>query len=159
MPSKPPLGKPRRFARPWVMAAAVVVLAAGSGLAWWALGDGDPLGHVELSGGKLVRDSEDEDCDDTDDYTYNDCDEDTYEFLYKITNEGDEPANYTVIVNAFDEDGDYIGQAYVGARHIGPGDNEADSGEFDKYSEMGDHDIADIATVKVAHVERMPLAN
>ncbi|MGJ3561788.1 hypothetical protein ACR6C2_40245 [Streptomyces sp. INA 01156] len=50
-------------------------------------GGGDPLEHVEISGGRLV-------VDDTDIYSYNDCDTDadeTYTFTYEITNKGTGP--------------------------------------------------------------------
>ncbi|MFI2374877.1 hypothetical protein ACH5AO_07385 [Streptomyces sp. NPDC018964] len=154
--------------RTLTIAAAVVVvlLLAAAGVSWWALADeDDPIGHVEVSGGKLVTDDGDtyEDCDDTDVYTYNDCDTDTdetYEFVYKITNEGDGPANYSVIVNAFDEDGDFIGQTYIGSTHLAAGKTDADKSEFNEYSEFEDErELSDIASVKVAHVERVALAN
>lgn len=148
------------------VASVVALLLVGGGVAWWALADGeDPIDHVEVSGGKLVTDDSGayEDCDDTDDFTYNDCDTDTdetYEFVYKITNEGDEPANYSVIVNAFDEDGDFVGQTYIGSMHLAVGKTDADKGEFNEYSEFEDRrELSDIASVKVAHVERVALAN
>ncbi|MFI1417681.1 hypothetical protein ACH4VX_06760 [Streptomyces sp. NPDC020731] len=152
--------------RALIIAAVVVLLLAGGGVAWWALADeGDAIDHVEVSGGKLVTEDSDayEDCDDTDDYTYNDCDSDTdetYEFVYRITNEGDEPANYSVIVNAFDEDGDFVGQTYLGSTHLAAGRTDADKSEFNEYSEFDDkRELSDIASVKVAYVERVALAN
>jgi hypothetical protein len=124
------------------------------------------MDHVEVSGGKLTESEnslldDGEECDDSDEFSYNDCDATTaYEFVYKITNEGDEPANYAVIVNGFDEDGDFVGQAFVSATHLSPGKTDADTGEFDEYVELeGDHTLSDIASVKVAHVERVALAN
>ncbi|MFE1440579.1 hypothetical protein [Streptomyces sp. NPDC058739] len=163
-PKTAPLRRPGKGAL--IAAAAVVVLLAGGGLAWWALaGDGDPIDHVEVSGGKLTSD-DNEDCDDTDEFTYNDCDsysesDDTvYEFDYKITNKGDEPANYSVIVNAFDEDGDFVSQTYIGSVHLAAGKTDSDESEFDEYATLEDgHELSDIESVKVAWVERMALAN
>ncbi|MFF0593707.1 hypothetical protein [Streptomyces antibioticus] len=164
----PPVPVAPRSSRKGAVALGVVVaLLVGGGTAWWVLGgDEDAMSHVEVSGGKLT-DSENslldegEECDDSDEYTYNDCDATTaYEFVYKITNKGDEPANYAVIVNGFDEDGDFVGQAYFSATHLRPGRTDADTGEFDEYVELeDDHTLADIETVKVAHVERVALAN
>ncbi len=150
-----------------IAACVTALLLAGGGVAWWALADDDddPRGHVEVSGGKLVTEKDDtyELCDDTDEFTSNDCDEDTdetYEFVYRITNEGGEPANYSVIVNAFDEDGDFVGQTYIGSTHLAAGRTDADKSEFNEYSEIEDrHELSDIATVKVAYVERLALAN
>jgi hypothetical protein len=179
MPPAPPTASPpwaapqgRRPKRAFIVGAAVAVLLAGGGITWWALsGDGDPMDHVEVSGGKLVTGDSDsygdgEDCDDTDEFSYNDCDsysdsdDATYEFVYKITNKGDEPANYSVIVNGFDEDGDFIGQTYIGTTHLAAGKTDADEGEFDEYITLEDgHELSDIKSVKVAYVERMALAN
>lgn len=159
----------RRRKRAFIVGAAIAVLLAGSGITWWALAsDDDPMDHVEVSGGKLVTDGGDtyDDCDDTDEYSYNDCDsygdseDSTYQFVYKITNQGDEPANYSVIVNGFDEDGDFIGQTYIGTTHLEAGKTDADEGEFDEYVTLEDgHELSDIKSVKVAWVERMALAN
>jgi hypothetical protein len=176
VPPTPGGGTSRRGNRTrLVAAAAAAVLVVGGGVTYWALsGDGDPMNHVEVSGGKLVTDSDvDEDsdddayCDDTDLYTIDDCDTDddaepesTYEFVYKITNEGDEPANYSVLVNAFDKDGDYVGQTYLGAEHLAPGKTDADKSEFTSYGTLENkHGVSDIASVKVAYVERTALAN
>ncbi|NIL50941.1 hypothetical protein HBK87_10185 [Streptomyces sp. 2BBP-J2] len=174
-PVPPAPGARRPGNRTRVITAAVAVLLMGCGVAYWALtSDGDPMDHVEVSGGKLVDDdsdsyddSDDEYCDDTDTYSFNDCDADidtepesAYEFVYKITNEGDEPANYSVLVNAFDEDGDYIGQTYIGTEHLAVGETDADKSEFTAYGTFKDrHEVSDIASVKVAYVERMALAN
>jgi hypothetical protein len=159
-------GRSSTTKRTLTVVAVVALLLAGGGVAWWALADeGDAIDHVEVSGGKLVTDDSDvyEDCDDTDEYTYNDCDSDTdetYEFVYKITNEGDGPANYSVIVNAFDEDGDFVGQTYIGSTHLAAGKTDADKSEFNEYSEFEDkRELSDIASVKVAYVERVALAN
>ncbi|MGV9954478.1 FxLYD domain-containing protein [Streptomyces cellulosae] len=172
-PTVPGARRPGKRTR--VIAAAAAVLLMGGGVAYWALsGDGDPMDHVEVSGGKLVvddsdsyDDSDDEYCDDTDIYSFNDCDTDddtepesTYEFVYKITNKGDEPANYSILVNAFDKDGDYVGQTYIGAEHLAAGETDADKSEFTSYGTFEDrHELSDIASVKVAYVERMALAN
>ncbi|MEF9907681.1 hypothetical protein [Streptomyces sp. P9-A2] len=149
-----------------VIAAVVVAFLAGGGVMWWVLGeeDGDVRTHVEVSGGGLVAaDSDDAYCDDDDLYSYNDCDTDTdetYEFSYRITNKGDGPANYSVVVNAFDEDGDFIGQTYVGTTHLASGETDSDEGRFNEYSDFeGNHELSDIASVKVAHAERVALAN
>ena len=174
-PVPPTPGARRPGNRTRVIAAAVSVLLIGGGVTYWALsGDGDPIDQVEVSGGKLVvddsdsyDDSDDEYCDDTDIYSFNDCDADddtepesTYEFVYKITNRGDEPANYSVLVNAFDKDGDYVGQTYIGAEHLAAGKTDADKSEFTSYGTFEDkHEVSDIASVKVAYVERMALAN
>ncbi|MEU6885378.1 FxLYD domain-containing protein [Streptomyces viridosporus] len=174
-PAPPVPGARRPGKRTRVIAAAVAVLLMGGSVAYWALsGDGDPMDHVEVSGGKLVvddsdsyDDSDDEYCDDTDIYSFNDCDTDddtepesTYEFVYKITNKGDEPANYSILVNAFDKDGDYVGQTYIGAEHLAAGETDADKSEFTSYGTFEDrHELSDIASVKVAYVERMALAN
>lgn len=80
-----------------VIAAVVVAFLAGGGVTWWVLGeeDDDVRDHVEVSGGELVADdSDDAYCDDDDIYSYNDCDTDpdeTYEFSYRITNQGTGP--------------------------------------------------------------------
>ncbi len=133
------------------------------------------MDHVEVSGGKLVTGSSEE-CDDTDAFSYNDCDsysdsdEETYSFAYKITNKGDGPANYSVLVNGFNEDGEFIGQTYIGTTHLAAGKigtthlaagkTDADKGEFDEYVTLEDgHELSDIKSVKVAWVERMALAN
>ncbi|MFD5448449.1 FxLYD domain-containing protein [Streptomyces sp. NPDC003470] len=80
--------------------------------------------------------------------------------MYKITNRSDEPANYSVLVNAFDKDGDYVGQTYIGAEHLAAGKTDADKSEFTSYGSFKDkHELSDIASVKVAYVERMALAN
>lgn len=153
-----------------VAALAVLALLLAGATAWWALGKddegggGDPLEHVEVSGGKLTVDENDSEyCDDTDIYSYNDCDADSdeiYTFTYEITNKGDGPANYSVIVNAFDDDGDFVGQTYIGATHLKSGRTESDKGEFSEYSTLeDDRELSDIASVKVAHAERTPLAN
>ncbi|MFC9843190.1 hypothetical protein ACFWFF_19495 [Streptomyces sp. NPDC060223] len=161
-----PQGHPRR--RALIAIVAVAALLVGGGISWWALADGDDdaMSHVEVSGGKVTESEnslldEGEECDDTDEFTYNDCDTSTaYEFVYKITNKGDEPANYAVIVNGFDEDGDFVGQSFVSATHLGAGKTDADTGEFSEYAEFeGAHSPSDIASVKVAHVERVALAN
>ncbi|MGY0071010.1 FxLYD domain-containing protein [Streptomyces sp. QTS137] len=122
------------------------------------------MAHVEVSGGELVADdSDDAYCDDDDIYSYNDCDADpdgTYEFTCRITNRGDGPANYSVVVNAFDEDGDFVGQTYVGTTHLEAGDTESDEGEFSGYSDFeGNREVSDTASVEVAHAERTALAN
>ncbi|GLW48153.1 hypothetical protein Stsp02_38150 [Streptomyces sp. NBRC 14336] len=158
---------PRRRRGLVIGAVAAVILLAGGGVTWWALTrDGDAIDHVELSGGKLVKDTTDAyggECDDTDEYAYNDCEESAdavYEFKYKITNKGDGPANYSVIVNAFDEDGDYVGQTYIGASHVAAGKTETEKSEFDEYTTLEEgRELSDIDSVKVAWVERMALAN
>lgn len=149
-----------------VIAAVVVAFLAGGGVTWWVLGeeDDDVRDHVEVSGGELVADdSDDAYCDDDDIYSYNDCDTDpdeTYEFNYRITNKGDGPANYSVVVNAFDEEGDFVGQTYVGTTHLAAGETDSDEGEFNEYSDFeGKRELSDIASVKVAHAERIALAN
>ncbi|CCK26900.1 hypothetical protein BN159_2521 [Streptomyces davaonensis JCM 4913] len=159
----------RRRRRAFIVGAAIAVLLAGGGIAWWALtGDGDALDHVEVSGGRLVKDDIDmyEECDDTDEYGYNDCDtygdsaQPTYEFDYKITNKGDEPANYSVIINGFDEDGEFVTQTYIGATHLDPGKSDSDKGQFDDYLPLEDgHELSDIKSVKVGYVDRTALAN
>ncbi|WP_416972866.1 hypothetical protein [Streptomyces sp. 4F14] len=168
LPPQPPV-TPRRGLdkRALIAVGAVAALLVGGGVAWWTLkGDGDALSHVEVSGGKFVERTNDnldagEKCDDTDEYGYNDCYADSsYEFTYKITNEGDEHANYVAIVNAFDKGGEYVGQAYINAVHLAPGKSDADTGEFGEYSDLADgHSLKDIASVKVAHVLRTALAN
>ncbi|MEV7995039.1 hypothetical protein AB0O67_24985 [Streptomyces sp. NPDC086077] len=151
-----------------VISAVVAGLLAGGGATWWVLKSkdaGQAMEHVEVLGGKSVVKEDPSDlggCDDTDDFTYNDCDPatETYEFEYKITNEGDDPANYSVVVNAFDKDGDFVAQTYIGATHVAPGKTDSDSGEFNEYSTLEDgHELSDIASVKAAHVERIALAN
>ncbi|MFE6281963.1 hypothetical protein [Streptomyces sp. NPDC057877] len=171
----PPAPPSRTGIRALVVTVVVVLLLAGGGTAWWALarddgGDGGgAIDHVELSGGKLVNDDSayGEDCDDTDAFSYNDCDtygssdtDATYEFEYEITNKGSGYANYSVIVNAFDEDGDFIGQTYIGATHLAAGKTDSDEGEFGEYDTFEDgRDASDIDSVEVAHVERRSLVN
>lgn len=164
-----PEPRPRSRRRGLIAAGAVALLLAGGGAARWALADGgdDAMSHVKVSGGKLTGGEsslldEDEECDDTDEFSYNDCDATTvYEFDYEITNKGDEPANYAVIVNGFDEDGDFVGQAYVSATHLRPGRTDTDTGEFGGYTDLLEdgHTLEDIASVRLAHVERVALAN
>ncbi|WP_159054057.1 MULTISPECIES: hypothetical protein [Streptomyces] len=168
-----PPAPPRRRGRGLLIAAAVVAaLLAGGGATWWVLAgkddaDANAMDHVDVSGGKLVVDDSDsglgEYCDDTDDFTYNDCDTDTdetFEFVYKITNKGDAPANYSVVVNAFDKDGDFVAQTFIGVTHLEPGKTDSDKGEFNEYSTLeDDRDLSDIETVKTAYVERVALAN
>ncbi|MFI8090168.1 hypothetical protein ACIF9R_17885 [Streptomyces sp. NPDC086080] len=153
--------------------AVLVVVLAGGGAAGWALakggndsaGVGNPMDHVEISDGKLVTDDGDLGyCDDDDLYSYNDCtdlSEETYEFSFEITNRGDEPANYSVIVNGFDEDGDFVAQTYIGATHLNPDRTESDKGEFSMYSSREDDErpLSDIDSIEIAHAERTPLAN
>ncbi|MBC7269288.1 MAG: hypothetical protein H5T76_11270 [Streptomyces sp.] len=177
-PTAPPYGYPAPTAgggtrKGGLIAIGVVIglLLAGGGFgAWWAVNDGDdggnPTGHVEVSDGKLVTDDNlyGEECDDTDAFSYNDCDststDATYQFDYEITNKGDGFANYSVVVNAFDEDGDYIGQTYIGATHLAAGKTEAEEGTFNEYDSFEDgHDVSDIESVEVAYVERRSLAN
>lgn len=170
----PPFGYPAAVPPPrpanraaLVAVGVVAALLVGAGVTWWAVAGGDdPMSHVEVSGGKLTEEDNDllgqgEQCDDSDEFDYNDCDASTaYQFDYKITNRGGEPANYTVIVNGFDDDGDFVGQAYVSATHLEPGRTDSDEGDFDKYVELeGSHTLADIDSIEVAHVERLPLAN
>ncbi|MBB5934249.1 hypothetical protein [Streptomyces zagrosensis] len=164
----PPAAPRRRSIRgPLIAAAVALVLAAGGGITWWALRDHeDTMGHVEVNNGKHVSGSSDsdEECDDYDDYTYNDCDtedepDSSYTFTYKITNKGGDYANYRVIVNAFDDDEDYVGQSYLATSHLAPGKSEADSAEFEDYNLTGSNSADDIETIKLAHVERTALAN
>ncbi|MFE9937749.1 FxLYD domain-containing protein [Streptomyces hirsutus] len=159
-------GSRRRLLVLAVIAAVVVAFLAGGGVTWWALGEEntDVRDHVEVSGGELVADdSDDAYCDDDDIYSYNDCDTDpdeTYEFSYRVTNKGDGPANYSVVVNAFDEEGDFVGQTYVGTTHLAAGETDSDKGEFNEYSDFeGKRELSDITSVKVAHAERIALAN
>lgn len=151
-----------------LVSAVVAALLAGGGATWWVLKSedtGKALDHVEVLGGKSVVKEDPSDlggCDDTDDFSYNDCDPatETYEFDYKITNEGDDPANYSVVVNAFDKDGDFVAQTFVGATHLAPGKKKSDNGEFNEYSTLEDgQELSDIASVKAAYVERVALAN
>jgi hypothetical protein len=168
----PPYGPdatPRRLGGRGALVALGVVagLLVGAGVTWWAVAGGDDaMSHVEISGGKLAKERNDlldegENCDDRDKFEYNDCDASTtYSFDYEITNRGGEPANYTVIVNGFDDDGDFVGQAYVSSTHLGPGETDSAEGDFDEYVELADkHTLADIDSLRVAHVERLPLAN
>ncbi|MFJ4466194.1 hypothetical protein ACIP2X_01605 [Streptomyces sp. NPDC089424] len=151
-----------------VACSVVAGLLAGGGATWWVLkskDDGNAMAHVEILGGKSVVKEDPSDlggCDDTDEFTYNDCDPatETYEFAYKITNDGDDPANYSVVVNAFDKDGEFVAQTYIGATHVEPGKTDSDEGEFNEYSTLEDgRDLSDIASVKTGHVERVALAN
>ncbi|WP_075738480.1 hypothetical protein [Streptomyces acidiscabies] len=168
LPPHPPATPQRGLnKRALIATGAIAVLLLGGGVTWWALkDDGDVLSHVDVSGGKFMERSNDnldagEKCDDTDEYSYNDCYADsTYEFVYKITNDGDEYANYGAIVNGFNKDGEFVGQTYVNALHLAPGKSDADKGEFGEYSDLADgRSLKDIASVKVAHVQRTALAN
>jgi hypothetical protein len=54
-----------------------------------------------------------------------------------------------------DEDGEYVGQTRIGTRHLSPGETDADESEFTSYGRFEDkHELSDIASVKVTHVER-----
>jgi hypothetical protein len=169
VPPRGPDGTPRRLGGRGALVALGVVagLLVGAGVTWWAVAGGDDaMSHVEISGGKLAKERNDlldegEQCDDRDKFEYNDCDANTtYSFHYEITNRGGEPANYTVIVNGFDDEGDFVGQAYVSSTHLGPGETDSAEGDFDEYVELADkHTLADIDSLRVAHVERLPLAN
>ncbi|MER5498547.1 hypothetical protein ABT096_15310 [Streptomyces sp. NPDC002561] len=157
--------QPRSAKSPFVAVALCAALLSGAAGFWWGSNDADdsvgPLDHVEVSGGKLAKGEADEDCDDYDNLSYNDCDsETTYKFKYRVKNEGDGIASYSAVVNAFDEDGNFIGQDYVLVSHLAPGKTESDEGEFSTYSTLeGDNELSDIATVRIAHVERTALAN
>lgn len=167
----PPPAPPRRLSRKGLLIAAGValVLAAGGGVAWWALDDDEPdaMTHVEVNNGKVITESDtgtsDEDCDDYDEYTYNDCDTESetlaYSFVYKITNKAGNPANYSAIVNAFDKDGDFVGQTHLYVTHLAPKKSKADSAQFDDYELEEGHSADDIDSIKLAHVERTGLAN
>ncbi|MFI6892874.1 FxLYD domain-containing protein [Streptomyces sp. NPDC050256] len=110
-------------------------------------------------GRRLTEAEADEDCDDSDNLSYNDCDAEAT-FKYKIRNDGDEIASYSAVINAFDEDGNFIGQDYVSVSHLAPGKTKSDENEFSTYSSFeGDNKPSDIATLRVAHVERVALAN
>ncbi|MFD9003392.1 hypothetical protein ACFV0T_20845 [Streptomyces sp. NPDC059582] len=166
-PFPPAVPQRRSRKRAFIACGVVAVLLVGGGVTWWALMDGDdPMSHVELSGGKLTEGEnslleDDEVCDDADEFDYNNCDASkAYEFTYKITNKGEEPANYAVIVNGFDDDGDFVGQTFISATHLRPGTTDADTGDFDEYVELEDgHELSDIDSIEVAHVERVALAN
>lgn len=166
-PFPPAVPQRRSRTRAFIAVGVVAVLLAGGGVTWWALkGGDDPMSHVELSGGKLTEGEnslleDGEECDDIDEFDYNDCGGSTeYMFSYEITNKGDEPANYSVIVNGFDDDGDFVGQTFIGTTYLRPGRTEADAGHFDEYVELDDdHELSDIDSIEVAHVERIALAN
>ncbi|MGW1545053.1 hypothetical protein ACWCPM_33405 [Streptomyces sp. NPDC002309] len=151
-----------------LVSAVVAALLAGGGATWWVLKSedtGKATDHVEVLGGKSLVKEDPSDlggCDDTDEFSYNDCDPatETYEFKYKITNKGDDLANYSVVVNAFDEDGDFVAQTFFGAVHLAPGKKKSGSVEFTEYSTIEDgKELSEIAGVKIAHVERTALAN
>ncbi|MGW2179606.1 hypothetical protein ACWCXX_16195 [Streptomyces sp. NPDC001732] len=160
-PSSP--GDPRKW--PFIAIAVCTALLTGAAGFWWGSNDvndsAGPLDHVEISGGKLTEGEVSEDCDDHDSLSYNDCDSGTtYKFKYRVKNEGDGIASYSAVVNAFDEDGNFIGQDYVLVSHLAPGKTKSDEGEFSTYSTLeGDNELSDIATLKIAHVERTALAN
>ncbi|MGC4945751.1 hypothetical protein ACLQ2N_05970 [Streptomyces sp. DT224] len=160
-----PSPSPRSRKTSLLAVATCAVLLAGAAGFWWGSRDSDdslgPLSSVDISAAKLAEAEADEDCDDYDDASYNDCDtETTFTYKYKIKNEGDEMASYSAVINAFDEDGNFIGQDYVSVSHLPPGKTKTDDGEFSTYSNFeGDKEPSDISTVRVAHVERTPLAN
>ncbi|PZT77517.1 MULTISPECIES: hypothetical protein [unclassified Streptomyces] len=146
------------------IATCAALLAGAAGFWWGSRDDSDSLGplrSVDISAARLVEAEADEDCDDYDDLSYNDCDaETTYKFKYKIRNEGDEIASYSAVINAFDEDGNFIGQDYISVSHLAPGKTKSDENEFGEYSNFeGDNKPSDIAVLRVAHVERTALAN
>ncbi|MEU3605997.1 hypothetical protein AB0E83_11170 [Streptomyces sp. NPDC035033] len=165
VPAPAPTAQRRLAKAPFIAVALCAALLTGAAGFWWgsngAADSAGPLDHVEISGGELTEGGADSDCDDSDSFSYNDCDTDTtYTFKYKVKNEGDDLANYSAVVNAFDEDGNFLGQTYIAARHLAPGKTDSDEGEFNEYSTLeGDSELSDIATVRLAHVERTTLAN
>ncbi|MGW5848440.1 hypothetical protein ACWFQ8_10910 [Streptomyces sp. NPDC055254] len=142
------------------MAAGVVTaLALAAAGAWWTVSDGDPADHVRITGSETA-DSDAKGkgtCDDSDEYQFNDCS--AYEVKYKITNPGGPPANYTVTVNAFDDDGDFIGQSEFLTRHVEGDKTETETSEFSAYAMEDGRTVEEIDRVTVAHVRRVELAD
>lgn len=76
-----------------------------------------------------------------------------YVVHYKITNGGDEAADYFAEIEVLDKDGDHLGQTGVTADKLGPGKSrEGDIGLLDAEVENGK--LADIASARVSKVDR-----
>ena len=149
-----------RVPRTAIVAGAVTALALAAGV-WWTVSDGDPADHVRITGSETA-DSDAKGkgkgtCDDSDEYQYNDCS--AYEVKYKITNPGGPPANYTVTVTAFDDDGDFIGQSEFVTRHVAGGKTETETSEFSAYAMEDGRTVEEIDRVTVAHVQRVELTD
>ncbi|MFD8592315.1 FxLYD domain-containing protein [Streptomyces sp. NPDC059637] len=80
-----------------------------------------------------------------------------YVVRYKVTNGGNEAADYFVGLEFLDKDGDVLGSTGVTADKLGPGKTkEADAAPLEAEIENGE--IADIRSVRVSEVQRTPAA-
>ncbi|MFD5143149.1 hypothetical protein [Streptomyces sp. NPDC058401] len=74
-----------------------------------------------------------------------------YEAAYKITNSGTQAASYYIKFEAYDKDGDYLGESSATAKRLGVGKSE--TGEVTFYDHtIKEQDPAVIASVKVKEV-------
>ncbi|MFE4633195.1 hypothetical protein ACFRJ1_07420 [Streptomyces sp. NPDC056773] len=74
-----------------------------------------------------------------------------YEVEYKITNSGTQAASYFVEFEAYDKDGDFLGESSASAKRLGVGKSETGDVTFYDHSIKG-QDPAVIASVKVKEV-------
>ncbi|MEU3400807.1 FxLYD domain-containing protein [Streptomyces filamentosus] len=75
----------------------------------------------------------------------------SYEYTVKFTNSGDKPVSYLVTVEAYDKDGDYLGEDSVSAKRLGPGKSSTDEGRFFDRS-VPNGTVSGIKTLKVTEV-------
>ncbi|MBN3932031.1 hypothetical protein IQ279_20785 [Streptomyces verrucosisporus] len=81
--------------------------------------------------------------------------ENAYVVEYRITNSGEEAANYFVGLEFLDADGDVLGSTGVTADKLGPGKSKkGETAPLDVEIENGE--LADIRDVRVAMVDRTP---
>lgn len=79
-----------------------------------------------------------------------------YVFHYKITNEGDETADYFAQIEFLDTDGDVLGTTGITADKLGPGKSKSDNSS-PLPVEIENGEVADIDTARVTEVERTPI--
>lgn len=83
-----------------------------------------------------------------------------YESLYKvtcqITNNGPDDADYFVVYDVLDKDGDYVGVAICAAERLGAGKTKTDEGAFGK-SPDANGTPEDVKSTRLQYVTRKPV--
>ncbi|MCJ0868077.1 hypothetical protein [Streptomyces sp. AP-93] len=74
-----------------------------------------------------------------------------YEATYKITNSGTQAASYWIKFEAYDKDGDFLGESHASAKRLGVGKSETGDVTFYDHT-IKEQDPAVIASVKVKEV-------
>ncbi|WP_329386192.1 hypothetical protein OG625_27180 [Streptomyces sp. NBC_01351] len=74
-----------------------------------------------------------------------------YEANYKITNSGTQAASYWIKFEAYDKDGDFLGESHASAKRLGVGKSETGDVTFYDHT-IKEQDPAVIASVKVKEV-------